>query len=153
MGKPLQSVKNVISHCVVCKKFNSLSFRYPKVTNLPKHRVNLIRPYLHTGVDYTGHIFVKDGNEERKMYMLIFTCLNIRANHIELVPDMSTNQFVLALCRFSNEYGILSHIYSDNGRSFIAGVNLVAEVFKCSEFKDRFDVYNIKHVTIPLFSH
>ena len=152
LTKPLQSVKNVISHCVVCKKFNSLSFRYPKVTNLPKHRVNLIRPYLHTGVDYTGHIFVKDGNEERKMYMLIFTCLNIRANHIELVPDMSTNQFVLALCRFTNEYGIPSHIYSDNGRSFIAGVNLVAEVFKCSAFKDRFDVFNIKHVTIPLFS-
>ena len=48
------------------------------------------------------------------MYLLIFTCLNVRAVHIELVPDMNTNPLVLAIIRFTNIYGIPTHIYSDN---------------------------------------
>ena len=139
------------------------------MTNLHEHRVNLIRPYGHVGVDYTGHIMVKelivekqegeDGKVvekkhiiERKMYMLIFTCLNVRSCHIELIPEMSTEHFVLALVRFCNEYGIPSHIYSDNAKSFISGVHVLEKVMSSSEFKDRFSTYNIKHVKIPLYS-
>ena len=36
--KMRQCIKNVLSCCITCKKFNSLSYRYPKMTNLPKHR-------------------------------------------------------------------------------------------------------------------
>ena len=32
--KSRQAVKNVISPCLMCKRFNSLSFRYPKITKL-----------------------------------------------------------------------------------------------------------------------
>ena len=86
------------------------------------------------------------------MYMLIFTCLNIRAVHIELVKDMSTHSFILVLIRFTNIRGIPSHIYSDNARSFIAGCNLIKEVFASSEFNEHFQVYNIKHIRIPLYA-
>ena len=79
---------------------NSLSYKYPKMTDLPSHRVNLIRPFAQTGVDYTGHIIVKEGEMDCKYYMLIFSCLNVRACHIELLPDMSAEQFVYALTRF-----------------------------------------------------
>ena len=150
--KPYQSIKKILANCSICKKFNSLAFKYPRVTNLPKHRVDLIRPFLHTGLDYTGHVFVRQNNRDIKMYLLIFTCLSIRAIHIELVPDMTTNQFVLALVRFVNLYGIPSHIYSDNDRSIIAGVNLVSKVFASNEFKEKFDKFNIKHIRIPMYS-
>ena len=86
------------------------------------------------------------------MYMLIFTCLNIRAVHIELVKDMSTHSFILVLIRFKNIHGIPSHIYSDNARSFIAGCNLIEEVFASSEFNEHIQVYNIKHIRIPLYA-
>ena len=86
------------------------------------------------------------------MYMLIFTCLNIRAVHTELVKDMSTPSFILALIRFTNTHGIPSHIYGDNARSFIAGCNLIEEVFASSEFNEHFQVYNIKHLRIPLYA-
>ena len=86
------------------------------------------------------------------MYLLIFTCLNIRAIHIELVQDMSTHSFILALLRFTNIYGIPSHIYSDNAKSFIAGRNLMEEVFASSEFNDKFEIYHIKHIKIPLYA-
>ena len=63
---PYQGVKKVIHPCVTYKRYNALSFNYPRVTNLPKHRVNIVRPYLHVGVDFTGHIVIKEGKKERK---------------------------------------------------------------------------------------
>ena len=158
--KPYLSVRAAISDCHVCKRFNNLSFKYPHLTNLPAHRVNMVRPYMHVGVDFTGHLIIKDQVKlknrifkfERKVYILIFTCLNVRACHIELVPEMSTDHFVLAMVRFCNEYGIPSHLYSDNARSFISGVNVMEKVFTSDEFQEKFGVYDIKHVRIPVYS-
>ena len=64
--KPFQSVKSIINPCALCKKYNALSYKYPHMTNLPEHRVNLIRPYGHVGVDYTGHIINCEINNYRK---------------------------------------------------------------------------------------
>ena len=152
--KARQAVKNVIGPCLMCKRFNSLSFRYPKITNLPKHRVNLVKPFCHTGIDYTGEIQLREkkGEKPKSAYLLVFTCLCIRAVHIELVPDMDTNSLVLAIIRFTNLYGIPSHIYSDNAKSFIAGVDIMKEVFKASEFQEKFSKHNIKHIRIPAYS-
>merc|ERR1712082_196446 len=136
----------------MCRRFNSLSFKYPKVTNLPKHRLNFIKPYLHTGIDFTGNVFVKDSKGFKKMYLLIFTCLYVRAVHIELVPDMDTNSLVLAIIRFTNIYGVPSHIYSDNAKSFIAGCDVMKEIFIASEFCEHYSKYNIKHIRIPTYS-
>ena len=36
-----QAVKSVISKCFTCKKCNNWTLRYPKITNLPRHRVIL----------------------------------------------------------------------------------------------------------------
>ena len=150
-----QSVKNVISSCYLCKKFNSLAFKYPKLTNLPKERVNYIRPYQNVGVDYTGHVFVKtDDNKTNKMYLLVMTCLNIRSVHIELVQDMGTCAFVQALIRFSNQHGIPSKIFSDNARSFdtALGSNLIEYHVKSKEYIDKFQVFNIRHLKIPVYA-
>ena len=63
------------------------------------------------------------------MYILSFTCLNTRAVHLDLIPDMSTHSFVSALLRFSNKFGFPSHIYSDNDRSFLKGCDVISEFF------------------------
>ena len=34
----------------------------------------------------------------------------------------------------------------------MAGCNLIREVFSCSEYKEKFDVYDIQHIRIPLYS-
>ena len=122
------------------------------MTNIPKHRVNFIKPFLHTGIDYTSHVWVKEGNGLKKMYLLVFTCLNVRAIHIELIDDMSTHSLILALIRFCNIFGVPSHIYSDNAKSFVAGINFMQEVFLSSEFNEKFSKYNIKHIRIPVYS-
>ena len=149
-----QSVKKILSNCMVCIKFNSFSFRYPKMTNLPKHRVNLVKPFNHTGVDYTSHLWVKNESSDEyvKMYLLIFTCLNVRAVHIEIVPDMTTHSFILAFLRFVNLYGVPSSLYSDNAKTFSAGGDLLQQFMITDEFSSNFQNFNIKHIQIPTYS-
>ena len=153
--KGRQSVKNVIKDCFVCRKFNSLCFKYPKLTNLPTSRVNIIKPFTDTGVDFTGTLWVKSENGgSKKMYILLFTCLSVRLIHIELLQDMSTYAFIQALIRFSNLYGIPERVYSDNCRSFCAALNsnIVEHHLNSSEFSNKFQADQIKHIKIPYYS-
>ena len=123
------------------------------MTNLPNHRVNLVKTFQHTGVDFTGHLWVK--NEEGqvvKMHILLFACLNVHAVHIELVPDMSTHQFVFAFTHFTNVYSIPLQLYSDNANSFVAGGEILQKALASDEYRDKFDVFDIWHVKILLYS-
>ena len=104
------------------------------------------------GIDFTGHLWIQVEGERKKMYILLFTCHNIRAIHQELVKDISIHSVILALVQFFNLYGIPSYIYSDNARTVIAGCNLVKRVFVSDEFVGKFSTFNIKHLTIPLYS-
>ena len=64
---------------------------------------------------------------------------------------MSIHSFVLAMIRFINIYGLPSHLYSDNARSFVAGCNLFDKVYASNEFSHRLALDYIKHLTIPLY--
>ena len=150
--KARQRIKAVISSCSLCKKDCAISFKYLKVNNLPKQRVNFLRPFLLMGIDFTGHLWIQVEGERKKVYILLFTCLNIIVIHLELVKDMSTHSVILALVRFFNLYGVSLHIYSDNVRAFVAGCNLVKQVFVSDEFVGMFSTFNIKHLTISLYS-
>lgn len=152
--KARQVVKTVLAKCVTCKKFNSFSFNYPKMTNMPKHQMNFVKPFQHVGCDYTGHLWVKDPNQGKcvKMYILLYTCLNIRAIHLDLIPDMSSQSFLLSFQRFSNLYGIPTHLYSDNAKSFILGGDLLAQSLASDIFSEHMRKNNIKHVKIPVYS-
>ena len=145
-------VKRILSECVLCKKINAFHYKYPKRTDFVADRVNFVTPFRYTGVDYTGHFFVKFGSEIQKMYLLIFTCLNIRAVHIELVQSMSTADFLLAFIKFVNIYNMPKSLYSDNASTFSNAskiINLAASDDPLNEYLTK---NSIKHVKIPVYS-
>ena len=148
------AVKVVLGDCITCKKYNALAYRYPKFTDMPKHHMNLVKPFRHCGVDYTGHFWVKDelSGSSYKMFILVFTCLNVRAVHFELVPDMSARTFVLAFQRFCNLYAIPHYLYSDNAKSFLKGGSILENSLQSEEFLSELNKCNIKHIKIPLYS-
>ena len=149
-----QVVKSVLSKCLTCQKFNSFSFRYPKMTDMPRDRMNLVRPFEHTGMDYTGHLFVRDPETKKsvKMYVLLYTCLNIRAIHLDLIPDMSTRSFLMSFLRFTNLYGIPASIYTDNAKSFMAGGKILADALSSNAFQEHLSYQGIKHRKLPVYS-
>ena len=65
---------------------------------------------------------------------------------------MSTHSVILALLRFFNLNRVPSHTYSENARAFVAVCNLVKQVFVSDEFVGKFSTFNIKHLTISLYS-
>jgi hypothetical protein len=148
-----QSVKNELSKCVTCKKYNSFSFKYPKLTNITKSRVNFVHPFSETGVDHFGPVYLKDTEgKPYKMYVIIFSCMQIRCIHLELVPTMSTADFLLAFKRFCNMYSSPNCVYSDNARSLVQGGEILQNSLISTEFSDHLKENQIKHIKISLYS-
>ena len=149
--KSRQAVMSVIKECIVCKRFNVHGGKYPSPAVLPADRVNLSVPFAHTGVDYTGHIWLMNEDGSRsKCYIVIFTCFNTRALHLEAVSSMSTAEFILAFIRFVNRYGVPSSVYSDNAKSFVQAGGVIEQLLSSSEFEEKFKIASIKHQTIPV---
>ena len=57
-------------------------------------------PFTSVGFDYLGTFQVKLGRSLVKRYGVIFTCLAIRAVHIEVSHSLDTDSFLLALRKF-----------------------------------------------------
>lgn len=85
---------------------------------LPEDRIKPAPPFTNVGLDFAGPLYLKDSDE--KVYICLFTCAVTRAVHLELVCDMTTERFLLALRRMIARRGMCSIIWSDNAKTFKA---------------------------------
>ena len=97
-----QCVKSLLRQCVPCRKLTGKPHRAPDPPPLPKIRVTEAPTFTITGVDFTGALFVKEGVQEKKVYICLFTCATTRAVHLEVVSDLTVGTFLLAFRRFSS---------------------------------------------------
>ncbi|XP_063386428.1 uncharacterized protein LOC134672453 [Cydia fagiglandana] len=77
------------------------------------------RPFSFVGLDYFGPILVSVGRRREKRYVALFTCLVIRAVHLEVVHSLSTDAAIMCLRRFISRRGTPHEIWSDNGTAFV----------------------------------
>ncbi|MCP3664091.1 MAG: hypothetical protein GY696_16645, partial [Gammaproteobacteria bacterium] len=114
------TVKSAIKRRQKCKRFNNRPYKCPKMGPLPESRVKGVYPFSHTGVDYFGPFYCrpKENKPAEKIWVCLFTCMQIRAIHLEIVSEMSAGCFLLALRRFIARRGKPLEIYSDNALSF-----------------------------------
>jgi hypothetical protein len=112
-------VKSVSRKCFMCKKlFAPLSSQ--RMSDLPFERLEPYkRPFSYTGIDCFGPFIVKQRRSEIKRYGCIFTCLSIRAVHIEMLSRLDTDSFICALRRFVARRGCPQKIFCDNGTNFV----------------------------------
>ncbi|XP_011878479.1 PREDICTED: uncharacterized protein LOC105567860 [Vollenhovia emeryi] len=87
-------VKQWLHRCVTCTRWRAATPQ-PPMGDLPRERVTPARPFLRTGIDYAGPIFVRTskgrGHRAHKAFIAIFVCLSSKAVHIEVVSDYSTD--------------------------------------------------------------
>ncbi|XP_036344587.1 uncharacterized protein LOC118753817 [Rhagoletis pomonella] len=115
--KPL--LKAVQQRCQQCM-IDKAKPNQPMMGQLPVDRITpFVRPFTYTGVDLFGPLNVTIGRRKEKRWGVIFTCLTVRAAHIELATDLSTDALILCLRNFVNRRGTPSRIRSDNGTNFI----------------------------------
>ena len=106
---------------------------------LPAYRVTTgACAFEHVGVDYFGPFYVKRGRAQVKRWGCLFTCLKIRAIHIEVAHTLETDSFLCAFFRFVARRGSPQELYSDNGTNFVgAEENVNAALAKWNQDKIR----------------
>ncbi|XP_063533651.1 uncharacterized protein LOC134743949 [Cydia strobilella] len=112
------AVKTAWNDCQVCKNARAKPSP-PLMGQLPDMRVTPTgRAFTHTGLDYFGPMTVKIGRRQEKRYGALFTCMTVRAIHIELASDLTTTSALMALRRFIARRGCPKTIWSDNATTF-----------------------------------
>lgn len=126
--------------------------------DLPNERLQPGFPFLQCGVDYAGPLYILNrkgrGAKLEKCYLCLFVCFAIKALHLELVTELSSEGFILALKRFISRRGKPFQIFSDNGRNFVgAAREFTHSLNKCSGDIETFNSENhIEFKFIPPYS-
>lgn len=123
-------IKMFIHKCVRCFRYLRHQ-RNELMGTLPSPRVNMSRPFLHTGVDFAGPFSVKvwKGRTKSfyKAYVSVFICLSTKAMHIEVVTDLSSQGFLAAFRRFVSRRGRVLVMYSDQGTNFVGAARILQD--------------------------
>lgn len=118
--------RKVFHDCVLCARLRGKTPQ-PIMGDLPPERLHPGYPFIHCGVDYAGPVLILNrkgkGAKTVKAYICLFVCFTTRAVHLELVSDLTTDAYCLALKRFISRRSKPSIIYSDNGKCFVGLMN------------------------------
>ena len=100
----------------VLNKFSDCQRRKAKpaeqfMAELPKERVTLgDPPFTYVGVDCFGPLEVKQGRSHVKRYGCLFTCLTMRALHIEILHSLSADSTINAIRRFIHRMTLMEPV-------------------------------------------
>lgn len=121
-------VKSLKKRCGLCRVINSKP-RPPLQAPLPAQRLTpFVKPFLFTGVDLFGPFEVTIGRRRELRYGVLFTCLVVRAIHLEVAVDASAASFFLCLRNFLNRRGRVEELWSDNATNFKGCSRLLKQI-------------------------
>jgi len=114
-----QAIKMILHTCLP-SKITRNHFGQEREPPMPADRISASRPFQVTGIDFAGPLYVKGKPPLRKSYIALFSCATVRAVHLELCSDLTTDTFLLAFQRFIGRRGLPHTVYSDNAQTFQA---------------------------------
>lgn len=116
-------VRMVHQTCQKCR-FRTASPEAPIQGQLPLDRLTPhVRPFASTGLDYFGPVMVRIGRRHEKRWVALFTCLAVRAVHLEIASNLSTDACLLCIRNLINLRGVPNLIRCDNGTNFVGAKN------------------------------
>lgn len=129
-----QAIKQTLRNCLPCKISRAKCGDQIEAP-LPADRLTQCKPFDTTGIDFAGPVYVRNAKSLEKAYITLFTCSTTRALHIELVSDLTTDKFLMALQRFVGRRGIPHTIYTDNATTFQAANKELITLWNTMESK------------------
>lgn len=142
-----QAIKSRLKECLSCYKTRPRSTQ-PFMGDIPKVRLQQVKAFMNTGVDYAGPIFLKPLSTRKtvhtQVYICLFVCMSTKALHLELASDLSTETFLMAFSRFISRRGPVEKMFSDCGTNFVGTSNLFKSVDKFTnskEYQDQCQTY------------
>ena len=130
-----QKLRNIVAHCNICKSLRGSPVQ-PRMAAIPNARLgHRLRAFTYSGLDYFGPLYIKNGKRVEKRYVALFTCLTIRAVHLELANALTADSAIMALRRFSARRGSPRIIYSDNGLNFVKADEELSDLMHKLDYK------------------
>ena len=100
------------------------------MVDLPRDKMVVIYKFFSTGIDLFGLFRTRSNTALVKRYGIVFRCMTVRAVHLELTNDLSTDLFIMALCRFKSRREHVQVTGSDNGANFVGAASELKDAFK-----------------------
>ncbi|XP_055614827.1 uncharacterized protein LOC129761145 [Toxorhynchites rutilus septentrionalis] len=144
-------VRGAVKECLQCRVSKAVP-SVPRMSPLPAARLGaFFRPFTFLGLDYFGTMTVRVGRSIVKRWVALFTCLSIRAVHLEVVHSLSTESCMMAVRRFVARRGSSSEIYSDNATNFLGASNELRNEIRSinGNIAETFTTSNTKWLFIP----
>jgi hypothetical protein len=108
-------INRVIKSCTLCA-YRRAKPIVPKMAPLPRQRLEpFVPPFTNTAIDYAGPFEVAVGRRREKRWIVLFTCLTMRAIHLEVASSLDTSSCVMSIRNFMNRRGVPREMISDNG--------------------------------------
>ncbi len=123
-------IKGITSKCVTCLKYKAPAVEQ-KMSDLPEERLKSDQPpFSYVGMDFFGPFYVKRARSTVKRYGVVFTCMSIRAVHLEVASSLNTDSCLNAVRRFIARRGKPIVIRSDNGTNLVGCAKELRESFQ-----------------------
>ena len=128
-----RTVRLITRECVICRRYaGKISFQ--QQGQLPQERVTPGSVFEKVGVDYAGPFNVKYGFVRKptivKAYVCLFVSLTVKAVHLEIVSDLTTEAFIAALRRFISRRGLPNLMWSDHGTNFVGAKRELKDLYQ-----------------------
>lgn len=150
-------VKKLIGNCLVCYRAKTKLLKQ-QMAELPSFRTQQAIPFTFVGCDYAGPFHIKlsetKNAKSTKGYVALFICLTTKAIHFEVVCDLTTAEYIMALENFIARWGIPNTMYTDNGKNFVGGEREIYELHEqflsqTNALTRLFEVKRIKFKRLP----
>ena len=138
-----QSVKKVLWRCFHCRRL----FAKPegqKMADLPPQRLSVAPVFTDTGIDMAGPFKVKYRRTEIKVWVILYTCLRVRAVYLDYVESIDSESFINSLQRFHSLYPAVRGFVCDQGTNFVGGNNLLLSM--AQEWKNKVDAWSLNQL-------
>ena len=140
-------VNKVLRSCIICKRLRGV-LGAQRMADLPKERVTPHKPpFTDIGIDCFGPFYVKRGRGQEKRYGCLFTCLALRAIHIEKLSSLDTDAFLNALIRFTSRRGVPETIRTDNGTNFVGAKREITQAVESWNKSQKLHKHLLVHST------
>ena len=107
---------------------------------LPFERVTPDIVFENVGVGYAGPIYIKYGHVRKptvvKSYICVFVSLSVKAVHLELVSDLTSEAISSTFRRFIARRGKPSLMWSDHGSNFVGAQKDFIKLFEDQNRQD-----------------
>ena len=127
-------ISKLIDSCVLCKRLRSPNLTQ-HMSDPPVDRTETPSPFTNAGCDVFGPWTIltrktRGESADSKSRGLVFTCLNCRAIHIEVLDSLDASGFIFALRRFMAIRELVRRIRCDRGTNIIGAKRELDDAFK-----------------------